>query len=138
MKKNESIKTIMTPAPTTVHLGMKLSEVRRRLAEGHYHHVPVVDGQKLVGMLSSTDFLRLAFTEQMDERQLDAILDHTSSIAAAMTKNLVTITPTDTVRKATEMLAEASFHALPVVDNDKNLVGIVTTTDLLRYLLAQY
>jgi CBS domain-containing protein len=42
------------------------------------------------------------------------------------------------VRNAVQIFAEGKFHSLPVVDNDDNLVGIVTTTDVIRYVLEQY
>ena len=54
-----------------------------------------------------------------------------------MAKNLVTISSTSTIKEVAQILAKQEFHALPIVDNSK-LVGIVTTTDLINYLLEQY
>ncbi len=54
-----------------------------------------------------------------------------------MAKKLVCITPDTPIREAAEILAKREFHALPVTE-DNNLVGIITTTDLIRYLLDQY
>lgn len=139
MKKNESVKKVMTANPETVHLGMKLSLVREIMENAPFHHLPVVDGDKLVGMLSSTDVLALGIMagQNVDTRQLDAMLDHTLTIEDVMTKKLVTLSGGQTVRDAAEILAERSFHSLPVVENGK-LVGIVTSSDLIRYLLEQY
>jgi len=47
------------------------------------------------------------------------------------------VSPTTTIKETAEILASEDFHALPVVE-DANLVGIVTTTDLIKYLLEQY
>jgi CBS domain-containing membrane protein len=54
-----------------------------------------------------------------------------------MARHLVTVSPETTIREVAEILASREFHALPVV-LDELLVGIVTTTDLIKYLLAQY
>lgn len=134
MKRNEPVTRIMTPNPVTVHRGMRVSDVRRILAEGRFHHLPVVDGPKLVGIISSTDLLRLQWGMD-DERGLDSLLDHFKAIPEVMSVP-DTITPKTTIRRAVEILAEGRFNALPVV-SDQNLVGIVTTRDVLRYLLEE-
>jgi CBS domain-containing protein len=54
-----------------------------------------------------------------------------------MAKNLVSVSSTTTIKEVAEVLASKEFHALPVIDDNK-LVGIVTTTDLIKYLIAQY
>ncbi len=138
MKRNEPVSKIMTRDLETVHVGQKLSEVRRMLANNPYHHVPVVSGEKLVGLISSTDIVRLSLAIYgVDERAVDAMLDSQHTIEGVMSKTLTTIGVKDTVREAAELLAEGTFHSLPVVDEGK-LVGLVTSTDVIRYLLAQY
>ena len=54
-----------------------------------------------------------------------------------MVKKPIMVTSTISIKSVVEILSENEFHALPVVDNEI-LVGIVTTTDILRYLLKQY
>ena len=54
-----------------------------------------------------------------------------------MAKKLVSISPDTTIKEAAEILAKKEFHALPVCEGDL-LVGIVTTTDLIKYLIEQY
>ena len=138
MKRNEPVSKIMTTDIQTVHTGQKLSEVRRMLANNPYHHVPVVSGEKLIGLISATDMVRLSLAIYgVDERAVDAMLDSQHTIESVMTTTLVTIAAKDTVRTAAEHLAEGRFHSLPVVDDGK-LVGLVTSTDVIKYLLAQY
>jgi CBS domain-containing protein len=54
-----------------------------------------------------------------------------------MAKDVVSVTSKTTIQEVAEFLSKKEFHALPVVENDE-LVGIVTTTDLITYLLEQY
>jgi CBS domain-containing protein len=102
------------------------------------HHIPVVSGDQLVGIISWSDILRVSFgdTFQADQRTVDATLDHTFTIEQVMKKNPVSLQETSTVRDAAEILAGGEFHAVPVVNGGK-LVGIVSTTDLIKYLLDQ-
>jgi CBS domain-containing protein len=72
-----------------------------------------------------------------DERAVDAALDHSVSVETLMTSDPVTVGTEDNIRKAAEILGEGTFHAVPVVDGKKP-IGIVTSTDLIRYLLEQY
>ena len=55
-----------------------------------------------------------------------------------MVTKLTVLNETDTIRQASEILAEGKFHSVPVVDKQKQVVGIVTMTDLIRYLNDQY
>lgn len=139
MKRNESISHIMTKDPITVHHGQKVSEVRQLFIEHGIHHVPVVSGKRLLGIISATDMMRLSLSAYgSDERTMDAMLDHQFTIEQVMSKHLTTLDAKGTIREAAEKLREGRFHALPVVDEQGNLAGIVTTTDLIGYLLEQY
>jgi len=138
MKRNERITHIMTEAPVTVQKGQKLSDVQKAMSDGGFHHVPVLDGKKLVGILSSTDLLRVSYEHGADPRQVGAVLDHTVSIEELMQTELVTLTESESVRDAVGHFAEGKFHSLPVVDGDGGLSGVVTTTDVLRYMQEQY
>lgn len=137
MRRNEPISHIMTKTPKTLHIGQKLSEARAYMSEGGFHHLPVVSGDKLLGMLSSTDLLRVSYEYGQSVDAADAVLDHTRSIEEVMQRGTITLTPKSTVRDAAEIFAKNWFHALPVVEDD-TLVGIVTTTDVLNYLVEQY
>lgn len=130
----------MSIQPVTVHHGDPISKVRQIIREHGVHHVPVVNGAELVGMISNSDVLRVSFgdTFQADERAVDATLDHTMTIEQLMRKDPVTVRQNAPIREAASLLVEGDFHSLPVVDDDQKLVGIVTSTDLIRYLLEQF
>ncbi|MCB1224207.1 MAG: CBS domain-containing protein [Verrucomicrobiales bacterium] len=123
----------------TVHHGDPVSKVRQLIRDTGVHHIPVVNGDELVGMVSWTDVLRVSFGDAFhtDERTVDATLDHTMKLEELMKNDPVSIQQTEPIRAAAEQLAKGDFHSLPVLDG-KKLVGIVTSTDLIRYLLEQY
>ncbi len=124
----------------TVHHGDPVSKVRQLLREYDIEHIPVVSGQKLVGIISNSDILRVSFGEtfQTDERTVDATLDHTFTIEQLMKKDPVAVRETASIREAAQALVEGSFHSLPVVSDGRKLVGLITSTDLIRYLLEQF
>ncbi len=135
MKKNEPIDQILTRDVETVHVGMAVSDVRKLLANSGFHHAPVLSGKKLVGLIAATDILGISVDGVgADERSMDAYLDHTFSIEKLMTTDLHTLPVKSTIADAAELLSEGSFHAVPVVDDAGQLVGLVTSTDLIRYL----
>ncbi|MCA9715255.1 MAG: CBS domain-containing protein [Myxococcales bacterium] len=139
MKRNVPISSIMSTDIFSVHTGQAPSEVRRLLAERPLHHVPVVSGRTLVGLISATDMLKLSFQAYgTDARTVDAVLDNQFTIQQIMTTELVTLHRSRTIRDAAELLKDGSFHSLPIVDDDDALVGIVTSTDIIRYHLEQY
>lgn len=139
MKKNEAISKIMSSEVVTVHQNQKLSDVRHIICESNIHHVPVVDGKTLVGLISYTDLMKLNIViSGADERTIDAIIDQQFTIQDIMVTELVALSETDTIRQASEILAKGTFHSLPVIDKQKQLVGIVTMTDLIKYLNEQY
>jgi len=139
MRKNEAISTIMSSEVVTVHQNQKLSDVRHIICESNIHHVPVVDGKTLVGLISYTDLMKLNIViSGADERTIDAIVDQQFTIQEIMVTELTALSNTDTIRQASKILAEGNFHSLPVIDKQKQLVGIVTMTDLIQYLNDQY
>lgn len=125
MKHRDPLSHVITTNLKTVQISQKMSEVHRLVVENQIHHVPVVDGRKLVGMISTTDIIRLNITVSNADDW---------AIGKVMKKNLVTIEINDTVRKAAHLLSDGMFHSLPVIDKDNNLIGIITSTDLIRYL----
>jgi CBS domain-containing protein len=135
MNRTEPVSTIMSVKPRTVGVDQPIGDVRKLMANGQFHHVPVVRGKRLVGMISATDMNRASYEYSTMDGGRTTVLDQTRSVTELMQQGLVTVKPTDTIHHATEILAKDWFHALPVVDDDDQLVGIVTTTDILRYVL---
>lgn len=140
MKRNEPVSKIMSAGALTIHSGDPISKARKLMVDCGVHHLPVVSGQEIVGIVSFSDILRVSFGDAFgaDERAVDATLDHTMTIDQIMSKAPSILKKDATVRDAAEILAEGMFHGVPIVDLDgKTLVGMVTSTDLIRYLLQQ-
>jgi len=139
MKKREPIRNIMTPHPIVLILNDGLEKAEILFKEHKMRHLPVVQGEKIVGIISMTDLARISFVDSYDPNDfsLDTSVYELLTLEQIMVRNPKCIHPNDTVKDTAEHFLSAEYHALPVVENDK-LVGIVTTTDLLKYLLDQY
>jgi len=139
MKQQVPVSTIMTTSIIKLNITDTLTKAETLFKKNHIRHIPVVNSNKIVGMLSYTDLLRISFADAVDED--DTIIDSTVynmfSVEQVMSKNLISVSPETTIKEAAEILAKREFHALPVCEGDL-LVGIVTTTDLIQYLIDQY
>ena len=140
MKRNEPVSKIMSTNVVTVHHGDPVSKVRQLIREHGVHHIPVVSGQKLIGIVTHSDMLRVSFSAAFntDERAVDATLDHTMNLDDVMQKDPISVKETASIRDAAQLLVQGNIHSLPVVSEGDKLVGMVTSTDLIRYLLEQF
>ena len=79
MRKNDPVSHVMTKDVVTLAMNDPVSKARRLFEESGIHHLPVVQGGELVGLVTWTDFLRISCGEfgNQDVRSLDAMLDHT-------------------------------------------------------------
>ena len=138
MKRLEPVSKIMTRELITLSLSDDLYKAEKLFKKHHIRHIPIVEEEHIIGMLSYSDLKRISFLDSYDahEVEVDNAIYNMLSIQQIMVKNIVKVNSSITVKSVAEILAKNEFHALPVVENDI-LVGIVTTTDLLKYLLDQ-
>tara|TARA_R110000868_G_scaffold74013_1_gene214173 strand:+ start:1232 stop:1621 length:390 start_codon:yes stop_codon:yes gene_type:complete len=129
----------MTSPVITLKKKDSLEKAEYLFKKHHIRHIPIVTDNVIVGMLSYTDLLRLSFADFTDNSvdDSDALVYNMFTIKQVMKRNIVTISSSSSIKEVARVLATEEFHALPVVDNNK-LVGIVTTTDLIKYLLNQF
>lgn len=139
MKKRVPISQIMTTNVVTLTTKDDLVTAEETFKKYRIRHIPVVRGDTILGILSYTDLMRISFADAIDEDEydVDTMVYNMFSIEQVMVKDVVSVPPSATVKEVAQFLAQKEFHALPVVDEGK-LVGIVTTTDLIRYLLEMY
>ena len=129
------VSTIMTKNIISLKSTDELATAERLFKEHNIRHIPVVEGDKIIGILSLTDLLRISFADGAyeEETSVETTVYNMFSISQVMAKKLKSVSSDTTIKEVAEILSEKEFHALPVVDNNK-LVGIVTTTDLIKYL----
>jgi CBS domain-containing protein len=139
MIRKAPVTTIMTQNVVTLKKSDSLEKAEKLFKKYHIRHIPVVSGKAIIGMLSYTDLLRISFADSAFEEDdyVDSIVYNMFTIEQVMVKKIVCVKSSNTIKEVAEILAKSEFHALPVVDNNI-LVGIVTTTDLINYLLKQF
>lgn len=137
MKRDQPVSAVMTKHPRSVQVTQQIGDVRAALADHRLHHLPVVDGETLVGIISTTDLLEFGFEPRDSNRDLDEYLNEHFSIPQIMQTDLVTIPSDSTVRDAARALSTGNLHAVPVVGENSKLVGIVTSTDIVSYFLSE-
>ena len=135
MRPDEPISRIMTEAVVAIEVDRPVSEVLDCFLQYPIHHLPVVRLGKLVGVLSSADVLKLDFFVPKATVDRAAYLDERLTIAQLMHRSEVSLKPSVTVAHAAGLMIDAGVHAAPVVDAGDHVIGIVTTTDIIRSLL---
>ncbi len=134
MNLNIPISEIMTTNVLFVHYNNKLDEVEHIMNSKKIKHIPVLKEGKLSGIVSLTDLQRLGFTKSFSDTDDKSFMYDSLSLEDVMMNNPVTISSKTTFKEVAEILIKSDFHALPVVDNEV-LLGIVTSTDLMTYVL---
>ncbi|MEQ8714130.1 MAG: CBS domain-containing protein [Cyclobacteriaceae bacterium] len=136
---DQPIATVMTKNVITIELTEHNLESAERLFRKHkIKHLPIVDKGNLVGLLSLTDLQRLSFVNNFgdDELDVDTAIYDMLSLEQVMVGKPVMVSSQQSIREVAEILSKETFHALPVTENGQ-LVGIVTTTDLIKLLLEE-
>ena len=137
MKKRTPVSKIMSNEVITVNKTQSLKEVNEIISDKNIRHVPVVSGNEVIGMLSKTDIQKISFVNTVDGNELTTAMFDNLSIEQVMTKDIKTVQQHETIYDVAQTLSQEDFHALPVLEHEK-LVGIVTSTDLIKYLVDQY
>ena len=132
---NESITSLMIKDVLTIGPKSTLMDVADLFDLKHIHHIPVVEGEKLVGLVSKTDFL--FFRHRVEEaaeksREVERLKQHT--VDRIMARNVASLSPNHTLVDALNVFKKNYFHALPIVE-DKKLLGIVTPMDIMNYII---
>ena len=138
--QNIPVSTIMSTQLVILNTTDSLEKAEHLFKKHKIRHIPVIEGQKkIVGLLSLTDLLRISFADGAyeDEDDIESVVYEMFTLSQVMAKKIKSVSPQTSIKEVAELLAAREFHAVPVVDQG-DLVGIVTTTDLIKYLLKQY
>lgn len=135
MQSPPRVAQMMTTDLVTVSPDATLIDAQQLFAKHRFHHLPVLEGGKLVGILSDRDILRAVspFLDTLAERRqdLETVKRHVHTV---MTRALVTVDAGANVSDAAVLMLDKGVSCLPVVAA-KKLVGIITTRDMLRFIV---
>jgi acetoin utilization protein AcuB len=127
---------VMTEDPATISMTATVGDAVRMLQTLDVRHLPVVDDDgTLVGMLSDRDLRALTFPEIVGEEyrgQIQTALE--APVSSVMSSDVVAVEVEDEISLIIELMLDHKIGAVPVVDSDDSLVGIVSYVDLLRQL----
>lgn len=136
MRQDMPVTAFMTRRVASLAPSDDLDQVRRLLEDAGFHHIPVLEDHRLVGILSYTDYIR-AIHENFRRSEKPDVSEkrlHALHVRDIMTPDPVTLKPGDPLRRALRLFSDYPFHALPVVDEAGALLGMVTTTDVMKFL----
>ena len=127
---------LMTEDPITIPMMAKVARAVHLLQTLDVRHLPVVDEDgTLVGILSDRDLRGLAFPEVLGAEFVGTIqtaLD--APVASVMSSDVVSVDLEADAAEIVDLMLDMKIGAVPVVDTDKTLVGIVSYVDLLRQM----
>ena len=136
-----TVGALMTTNVISIGPKESMDKVQQIFEEHIIHHIPVVKDNKVIGMISKSDYYQLLhgftlFKSAKSEAYNKAIL---RSLLAdeVMIKQLATLTPDASVYTAADYFRENLFHAIPIVDDTGFLKGIITTYDLINHFFAR-
>jgi CBS domain-containing protein len=127
-----TVKEVMVKEVATLDVNDELSLANDIMRLGRIRHLPVVDGSRLVGLVSERDLFRSSLAQVLgtDSRNLMKAL----RIKDIMVREVTTISPEAKLYDAVNLMIEKKIGCLPVVEDDR-LVGLITETDILRQYL---
>ena len=126
------VKDIMAKEIVTLEIGEELSLADDIMQLGRIRHLPVVENERLVGMISQRDLFKASLTSLMgfgEKAKRDFL--KTVAVKEIMVKKVITVSPDADIKDAGRIMLEKRIGSLPVVENDK-LVGLITETDILK------
>ncbi len=116
------VEELMTPIVMTLGEEDTVSRAAEDMQLGGFRHMPVVNAQKhVVGIVSDRDLLRAMVEPQGGKRRLGEVMTHP----------VIVLRPEAPAHRAAELMLNRKIGALPVVDEHRELVGLITETDLL-------
>ena len=134
-----NVEEIMTEDVTTIEEDANLGAALEIMEERRIRHLPVVRGSEVVGMLSDRDMRGLGLSLVTDLESFETLRGRLgATVASAMSTNILTVERESDVTDCLALFIEEKVGAIPVVEGDsRDLVGIVSTIDLLRALRDQ-
>lgn len=126
----------MTPDPVTLQVKDSVNEAIRLLKERNIRHLPILDGDRLIGIVSDRDLKEFSPSKAttLDVYELRYVLSK-ATLESAMHKDPLWVTPEDTIERAALLMHDKKIGCLPVMKEGK-LAGILTHEDVFEALLV--
>ncbi len=125
----------MAQNPVTLDRNETLDLADSIMNLGRIRHMPVVDDGNVVGILSQRDLFRSALIVALGfGRKTTSALVKTIKVKEVMTEHVITTAPETTAKEAARIMIDKKIGCLPIVEKG-NLVGLITETDILRYVV---
>ncbi len=130
------IEDIMNKGVFTISTHDTLKTADDLMRNEKIRHLPVVEGTKYVGIITERSIMEYSLRQLYDSEDNLGEGSHNliTDFERIITKQDNVIYPEDSVRKAIKMMAKYRLECLPVVDWDKNLLGIITTSDIMLFI----
>ncbi len=134
MAHETKVSQVMTGEVVVADLNNSIKQVQDLFVEYDMHHLPVVDDDKVIGIISQTDLLN-CYDKLLEDGKTVSLenLNSTFTVESVMTPKPVSVAPVTTLRTAADMMDEHHCHSLPVVDHGK-IAGILTARDVVKYV----
>lgn len=133
--KSDLISSIMTKNVVCVSPQQKIVDVKHIYEKSNFHHhIPVTKNNKLVGMVSLIDFMYRIKGAGLDDGNE---VYNTLTVKDIMTTNPHYSSPEASIEEIARVLSKGNFRAIPIIDSNKEVVGIVSTADIIKYYLNQ-
>jgi CBS domain-containing protein len=121
----KSISDLMTPNPRTLESGSTVVQAARVMRDADAGSVPIVEGDRLVGMITDRDIAIRVVAEGKSPES--------TTVMEIASRELVTIDPQQDLDEALRLMARHQVRRLPVVEEDGRLVGIVAQADIAQH-----
>lgn len=126
-------KDIMTTTVVTLTGDQTLEHLEQAMRLLRFRHMPVVDGDRIIGVVSLRDALRVSASTLLPRfSEQNAFLGEHFHVADVMTRDVYTVTPETPLAEVAALLLERKIGCAPVVEPPNRLVGIITETDFVK------
>ena len=139
LKRVLRVSDYMAEEVVTIDPQTSLLEAQRLMGTKRMRALPVIENDKLVGLVTRTDLMKTApsrFASPNNQDQSLAIM--LQPVEKIMTRELFTVTPQKPLLTVAELMLENKFHSVPVIGAESNLLGIITDSDLFRMVIQKF
>jgi len=132
---------LMTRQLLTIGPQDPIEHLEERMEEFQFRHLPVVEGKRLVGLITRSDLFHVSSSVLSTSAPEENAILHRLTAARVMKRDVVTVHPDEPLSRVAKLLWESRVSCVPVVDGDDVLVGIITEGDFVKlahHFLARF